>query len=433
MPFFLYLAQVSVYAFIMWGIYLLIWHNKPYHGFSRAWLLAALLLPAILPFIHIPVKTQPLNTVHIMLPSVQIGGTHQSGSAAFSWWMLLSSAYIVISSCLALLYVRSYLRIYRKLKKGYQQCETPGYTIFTDTGIGPGTIGKKIFFPSGTIHETILQHELAHIRAGHRYDAFFLQIMHVLFWISPAHWLLSRELKTVHEFEADLIASANTALSDYASLLLSQTFGTKHTLHIAHSFFHHPLKRRIMMLQKIRKPQTRSLLTTAFVLTTVFISTVLLAQTKKSAGGQTTNTAPNDSLAQLDAIATRMNAIPKPGEVQFMPDGSMAFKTVEKQPHFDGDFDKWLSQNLHYPEAAKARGEHGRGLIQFTVGADGSIINPQVTKSSGYPSLDEETLRMVRKMPNWRPGILKGRAVPVICTLPFSFYPDGKVVANEGC
>lgn len=433
MQFFLYLAQVSLYAFIMWGIYLLIWHNRPHHGFSRAWLLAAMLLPVILPFIHIPVPSQRLPTVQTMLPSIQIGaGQTTNNVTAFSWRTVMAGVYAAISFGLVLFYFRANFRIYRKLKKGHRY-KYPEYTVFTETGIGPGTLGRKVFFPSDTIHDTILQHELAHIQAGHRYDAFFLQIMHVLFWISPAHWLLSRELKTVHEFEADLIASKNTELSDYASLLLSQTFGTKHTFPIAHSFFHHPLKRRIMMLQKIRKPQTRNLLMTAFILTTAFISTVLLAQTKKSAVTTNAATTRNDSLAQLDATITRINAMPKPGEVQFMADGSIVFKTVEHQPHFDGDFNSWLNQNLHYPEAAKARGEHGKGLVQFTVGADGSIINPQVTKSSGYSSLDEETLRMVKKMPNWRPGILKGRAVPVICTLPFSFYPDGKVAANEGC
>ncbi|PZF72315.1 TonB family protein [Taibaiella soli] len=434
MSFFLYLTQASLYAFVMWGIYLLIGYNKPHHRLSRAYLLAATLLPTILPFIRIPVERQSTNVVQqLVLPSINIGATHTANMVAgFSWWTVLICSYFTISALLALVYIGSYFQINRRLKKGQQQ-RLAGYTVFTETRIGPGTIGKKIFFPSEEIDETILQHELAHIQSGHRYDSFFLQIIQVLFWISPAHWLLGRELKTVHEFEADQIASQNADLSEYATLLLSHTFGTKHSFHITHSFFHHPLKRRIMMLQKIRKPQKRNLVMSAFVLTAIFVSTVLLAQTKKTTETQTAAAPQNDSLAQLDAIAQRMNAIPKPGEVQFMADGSIVFKTAEKMPHFDGDFSSWLKDNMRYPEAAKARGEHGKGLIQFTVGADGSIINPHVEKSSGYTALDEETLRVVRKMPNWRPGILKGRAIPVICLLPFNFTPDGKVAANEGC
>lgn len=184
------------------------------------------------------------------------------------------------------------------------------------------------------------------------------------------------------------------------------------------------------MLQKIKTPQ-KHLLTIAFVLTSVFISTILLAQTKKSTETQAAASPQTDQ--QPDAVATRFKELPKPGDVQFMPDGSIAFKTVERNPVFDGDLNKWFAENMHYPEAAKERGEHGQGLIQFTVGADGSIINPHVAKSTGYAELDAETLRVVRKMPNWRPGVLKGRAVPVICSLPINFYPDGKVTANEGC
>lgn len=431
MSFFLYLAQVSLYAFIMWGIYLLIWYNKPHHLWSRIYLLTTTLLPVILPFIHITVKEQTASTVQqMMLPAINIGGVHTTNvTTAFSLWTILISSYFAISALLALIYIRLYARINRQLKKG-QQRKHSGFRVFTQTGIGPGTLGKKIFFPTEAINEIILQHELGHIRAGHRYDAFLLQLVHVFFWISPAHWLLARELKTVHEFEADLIASNNMDVADYASLLLSETFGTKNAFHIAHSFFHHPLKRRIMMLQKIKTPQ-KHLLTIAFVLTSVFISTILLAQTKKSTETQAAASPQTDQ--QPDAVATRFKELPKPGDVQFMPDGSIAFKTVERNPVFDGDLNKWFAENMHYPEAAKERGEHGQGLIQFTVGADGSIINPHVAKSTGYAELDAETLRVVRKMPNWRPGVLKGRAVPVICSLPINFYPDGKVTANEGC
>jgi TonB family protein len=66
-------------------------------------------------------------------------------------------------------------------------------------------------------------------------------------------------------------------------------------------------------------------------------------------------------------------------------------------------------------------------LIQFTVAADGQILKPQISRTSGNKSLDDEAMRLVMLMPNWKPGIQKGIAVPVITTLSISFN------GNEGC
>jgi TonB family protein len=66
-------------------------------------------------------------------------------------------------------------------------------------------------------------------------------------------------------------------------------------------------------------------------------------------------------------------------------------------------------------------------LIQFTVAADGQILKPQISRTSGNKSLDDEAMRLVMLMPNWKPGIQKGIPVPVITTLSISFN------GNEGC
>lgn len=40
--FFIYLAQVSIYAAVLWGIYCAVWRGKPLLRGSRIYLLAAL-------------------------------------------------------------------------------------------------------------------------------------------------------------------------------------------------------------------------------------------------------------------------------------------------------------------------------------------------------------------------------------------------------
>ncbi len=425
----IYFLQVSLYGAIMWGIYALVWRNRPLHTISRIFLLAGLLLPVILPFIHLPLYDTPaIASYAVVLPEINLGVTRQA--AAPERAPLFSAlTFIYLSGCIAmaLLYFRSYVRIFRRLKSGRVEV-LHGRRLVMETGIGPGTLWTRIFFPAAAADAVIVRHELAHIRAGHRFDVLLLQVLRTFLWMSPAHWLLGRELKMVHEFEADRMATGGVGTEDYAALLLSQRFGVPHTFHIAHSFFHHSLKRRIMMLQKLNSPRRSVLLIAAFALTTGFLSTVLLAQTRKPAKA-VASISDETPPAVIDMEVVKRNARPPKGEIRFM-DGAAVFKTVDQWPVFNGDLKAYFTRNLRFTDTtvSKSPGD-GRAIVQFVVSASGQVINPQVTRSSGELRLDEEALRVIRAMPAWKPGTLNGNAVPVLMTLPIGFRGD----AGDGC
>lgn len=46
-------------------------------------------------------------------------------------------------------------------------------------------------------------HEQMHLHYHHTADLLWMQAIIVLHWFNPAAWLLMRELREVHEFEAD--------------------------------------------------------------------------------------------------------------------------------------------------------------------------------------------------------------------------------------
>ena len=56
----------------------------------------------------------------------------------------------------------------------------------------------------------------------------------------------------------------------------------------------------------------------------------------------------------------------------------------------------WLESHKHYPDSARQRGEEGSAVLRFTVDRTGRIIDFAVTKSSGYPDLDESIEQMMR-------------------------------------
>lgn len=102
----------------------------------------------------------------------------------------------------------------------------------------------------------------------------------------------------------------------------------------------------------------------------------------------------------------------------------VVFVVVEKMPEFPGGQQalfKYLSENVKYPVIAQENGIQGRVICQFVVNKDGAIVDVEVVRSGGDPSLDKEAIRVIKSMPKWKPGTQRGKAVRVKYTVPVNF------------
>lgn len=109
--------------------------------------------------------------------------------------------------------------------------------------------------------------------------------------------------------------------------------------------------------------------------------------------------------------------------IEVRPEEEKVLLFAEQQPEFTGGmeaFGDFLRQNLKYPSSAARAGIEGKVFVEFTVGVDGSIQSARTVKGIGF-GCDEEALRVVNLMPNWRAGKQSGRPVRVRFTLPISF------------
>ncbi len=101
------------------------------------------------------------------------------------------------------------------------------------------------------------------------------------------------------------------------------------------------------------------------------------------------------------------------------------FTIVEENPEFPGgevELFKYLGKNTKYPAIAKDAGIQGIVYVQFVVMEDGSINPNMITILRGvHPALDNEAIRVVKKMPKWKPGRQRGKPVRVYYKLPFRF------------
>jgi protein TonB len=135
-------------------------------------------------------------------------------------------------------------------------------------------------------------------------------------------------------------------------------------------------------------------------------------------------TVEGDPNANEIIIAPEAVAAPSKGVVvEAAPEPEKVFTVVEQQPEFQGgasEMYKYLAKNIKYPPAASRANVSGRVFLSFVVNVDGSIQDVQVLKGLGF-GCDEEAMRVVKSMPNWKPGKQSGRAVRVKFNLPVSF------------
>ena len=127
------------------------------------------------------------------------------------------------------------------------------------------------------------------------------------------------------------------------------------------------------------------------------------------------------------------------------------FDKPEVLPQFPGgetELMGWLARNVKYPSEAIEYGVQGRISVQFVVEKDGGISDIKISKVSdgraivvtaykakddspeelkkeneekGLKALQDESIRVVKAMPKWKPGTNKGKPVRCYFNLPIMF------------
>ncbi len=102
---------------------------------------------------------------------------------------------------------------------------------------------------------------------------------------------------------------------------------------------------------------------------------------------------------------------------------SEPFTEVDEMPLFPGSDTallNYIARNTTYPAAAKLNNIQGRVLIRFCITAEGKVTRVSVQQGVDR-DLDNEALRVVKTLPDFKPGKKDGVAVPVWYTVPISF------------
>lgn len=105
------------------------------------------------------------------------------------------------------------------------------------------------------------------------------------------------------------------------------------------------------------------------------------------------------------------------------PNNPLNFHIVEDLPQYPGgavELMKWLTKTLQYPEKARKQRKQGKVVAVFYVEKSGDVTGISITQSLS-PECDGEALRVLRMMPQWKPGIQDGKPCRTKVCIPIVF------------
>ena len=404
----IYQIKVGICLIAFYLLWKLLLSRETFHRFNRVALLAVMALALVLPWISLSLEAStPIAQRMVLLEGLIVtpsnAVTHQ---ASPSWSVTgVASALYFIGMAMALVWQLIGLwNLRRQLKKGRTESLPGGITLHVLPGeIAPFSYFKHIVINEQDYHDNpreILIHEHAHIALRHSLDVVFTSLVTLFQWWNPAAWLLCRELRQVHEYEADeAVLNENVDVKQYQLLLIRKSVGDQ-LFSMANSFNYQSLKKRIRMMTIKKSSQWKQLRALAVV---PVIALALLAFANPSNGAA--SVAANETPAQDHKV----------------------YETVEQMPEFPGGMEAmidFLSKNVNYPEIAAKNQIQGKVFVQFVVDKTGQIGDVKVVRPVN-DELDAEAIRVVKSMPNFIPGRQDGKAVSVYYTLPIIFKLQG--------
>ncbi len=262
----IYLLTVTLVWAAGLALYLGLLKKVPTYGFNRVFLLTTLFGGLLVPFIPVwsggpEALPALLRNAVVQLPGVVITA---SGSPAIieasttPWWLVLYGCGAAAAVGLLACSIYRLIQLYRKSTI----VSASGELTIRNTGrpIAPFSFAKSLFVSDWNAlneseQEVLARHETAHYTHFHALDNVLASVIMVLVWFHPLAYVLRRELRLVHEFQADAHTLTEIDARSYREVLLRQQLSAPN-LSLVASFAHSPLKTRFaMMTNKFNQSQ----------------------------------------------------------------------------------------------------------------------------------------------------------------------------------
>jgi len=257
-----YILEANLYLSIFYIGYCLVLNKETHYALNRAYLIGSCMLAFVLPFLQLgvlkhpaPVLQQPVVTTINYIPVQQqqlVYAIAPKPTVNFTWQDGVLYLYLLGAIILLAIFVFKLYRLYVLSRS--KSTGTGDYKLIEIDGQDTAFSFFNYLFINADVAaaETIIRHELVHIKQKHSADILFVELLKIVCWFNPFIYLLQISLKAVHEYIADEKTAGNTDISDYSTFLVNNAYGLGGSS-ITHSFFNYNLlKKRIIMLHQKR-------------------------------------------------------------------------------------------------------------------------------------------------------------------------------------
>ncbi|WP_299384528.1 M56 family metallopeptidase [uncultured Lacinutrix sp.] len=251
---------------ILMVFYKLFLEKLAIHKFKRFYLLGALVVSLIIPFITFIEYIEPQLTVPYfkadhsipleLIPTEEIITEEPTNYLPILIWSLYGlGALLFLSKFCFNLY-----SIIAKINKNEKQKHNNFISVLLNDLIIPHTFFSYIFlnktkFEAKAIPQEVILHEQTHANQKHSLDILFIELLQVIFWFNPLLYFIKKDIKLNHEFLADdAVLKQGIDSSIYQETLLQFT-SNANQVPLAHAINYSLIKKRftIMKTQTSRK------------------------------------------------------------------------------------------------------------------------------------------------------------------------------------
>lgn len=412
---------------IFYGFYKLWMSREPTLKLNRFYLLSAAVLSALLPFLGTYVagnsvlQSQSQGLAILTLPLVTIESTpllQATGESTLMSWTV--AGYFIGVLVIAMSLCISIFRLVKLLQNANQSILLSNNVYIIESGT-PFSFMRNIFVPRKYMNHpalsSIISHEKAHIRQLHSIDTLLMELLCGILWFNPFVYLMRRELREVHEYLADReVIESGIDIIEYQKVLLAEAI-SGNPLRITHNFSFN-LKNRIIML--LKKNNHTGMKYTLAVLPLLCLAIIALSfvQPEKTQASEAKNYNASETSNLQIPDTTIKSAYSTP-----QTDNDQIFMVVENPPSFPGGEKArmaYMAKNITYPIQAKENWIQGTVYVSFVVEKDGSVSNVKILRGIGG-GCDEEAIRVIENMPNWKPGTQRDQPRRVQFNTPIQF------------
>ena len=484
--FIIYAIRWAVTLTLLYSLYRLLLQRETFHRLNRSVLLAILVVSPLLPLV--PLHTDEPTAMDAVLTKIEeplmslssdannadatIANQESENTASGLWVRYCAYIYIVgvaVALTVYMFRLLTLMRVIRRSRRITHEMVPDSVHLMLDMRIKqPSSWMHWIFIGPIDLKqnaETVLRHELAHVRMKHSWDVILCDLTCHLLWCLPFVWMLRQDLVDVHEFQADeAVLQGGVTLEDYEHLLVRKAVPTQF-IPIMNTLRRGAVKKRFAMMhcgQSSKWSQLKLLYLVPALAACLWLSAQAEGYTTylngKLATQEELESINPGTIEHVDVIHSQKTVLKETatesvetGRTRPGVRSDVTYDKPEQKPQFPGGdaaMQQYISQHIRYPNIAIENDAEGTINVEFFVEENGSITNVKALESSpasgksdivvtayrqvnsnisaldkdeGNRALQESSEELIRGMPLFEPGRKQGKAVRTKVTLPITY------------